>query len=255
MVLETAGAVFVASLLGSLHCAAMCGGLVGALSAEADRPRWARQQACFHLGRGIMYVLLGISAGALGGAVNLVGKHAGVADVAGIVAGALVLAAGLFGLLATQGLAPGRGAALLEIGAWTRLRCWLGRQLVGSAHRPLLRAALLGTTAALLPCGWLYAFVFAAAGTGDPLAGGLVLLTFWLGTLPALVGVGAVVRRLTGSLGRHVAFLSAGVLVVLGLGTILHRVNIPALAFSQLDATTFGAPAASELPCHSAGAR
>jgi len=254
VVLETAGAVLVASLLGSLHCAAMCGGLVGALSAGATGPSWVRPHVPFHLARGLTYTLLGASAGALGSVVNLAGEYTGVADVAGVIAGALVLMAGLVGLLATRGLAAGGGAARLEVGAAAPLRRWLGRQLVGSARRPLSRAAVLGVAAALLPCGWLYAFVFAAAGTGGPVAGGFVMFVFWLGTLPALVGVGAVVQRLTGSLGRHVAFVSALVLVLLGLGTILHRVNIPAEALSQIEAATAGAGVASDLPCHSRGA-
>jgi sulfite exporter TauE/SafE len=38
------------------------------------------------------------------------------------------------------------------------------------ASRPEVRAAILGLGSALLPCGWLYAFVVTAAGTGRPCA-------------------------------------------------------------------------------------
>ena len=246
MAVEVIGAVFVASFLGSLHCAAMCGGLVGALGSASGRARWAEQQAYFHAGRGVAYLALGVFAGTVGSAVNLAGNHAGLVDSAGLVAGLLVLAAGLRALVVTQGV------RVPDFGGAARLQLWLGRRLVGSGAGPGLRAGMLGVSAALLPCGWLYAFVFAAAGTGSPLGGGSVLLAFWLGTLPALVGVGAIVRRLTTSFGRHVALLSALVLVALGLGTILHRVNIPAEALSQIDAAT-ARSAGRALPCHSRG--
>lgn len=243
---QALGAVFVASIFGSLHCAAMCGGLVGALGQSGPRAGWTRQQFAFHAGRGLAYAVFGASAGALGSAVNLAGRHAGLVDVAGVVAGALVLAAGLRGLLVT------RGVGVPDLGGSTWIQRWLGRRLAGGQlGGPVVRASVLGVSAALLPCGWLYGFVFAAAGTGSPFWGAGVLLAFWIGTLPALLGVGAVVRRLSGSLGRHVAFVSALVLVLLGLGTILHRVNIPAEAFSRIHAASANAGSPVQLPCHS----
>ena len=244
MSLEVLGAVLFASFLGSLHCAAMCGGLVGALGSGA-RAHWVRQQAWFHAVRGLMYVGLGASAGALGSAVNLAGRHAGIVDSAGLVAGVLVLGAGLRALLVTGGV---RVPALPVA---TGLQRWVGRQLVGSGGGPVLRAGVLGASTAVLPCGWLYAFVFAAAGAANPLGGAGVLLAFWLGTLPALLGVGAIVRRFAGAFGRHFELLSAVVLMVLGLATILHRVNTPAEALSRIDAATVRAGDAARLPCHS----
>ncbi|MBE7450024.1 MAG: sulfite exporter TauE/SafE family protein [Kofleriaceae bacterium] len=41
------------------------------------------------------------------------------------------------------------------------------------------RAALLGLLSAALPCGWLWAFVVVAAGTGSPVGGALVMTAFW----------------------------------------------------------------------------
>jgi sulfite exporter TauE/SafE len=195
----------------------------------------------------VTYAALGASAGALGSAVNLAGTHAGVVDSAGLVAGVLVLGAGLRGLLVA------RGVNVPVLGTATGIQSWIRRRLVGSTREPLLRAGVVGVSTALLPCGWLYAFVFAAAGTGTPLGGGAVLFAFWLGTLPALLGVGAAVRRLDAALGRHAALFSAVVLVALGLGTIMHRVNIPAAALSQLDAAAARAGETEELPCHSGG--
>ena len=65
---------------------------------------------------------------------------------------------------------------------------------------PTARGAATGLLTTLLPCGWLYVFVATAAGTGRVPDAMLVMLVFWLGTLPMMVGRGrwraADVRRL-----------------------------------------------------------
>ena len=66
-------AVFVASLVGSLHCAGMCGGIVvlcvGGESVERTREReWLRHVA-YNLGRLAAYATLGVISGAVVGAV------------------------------------------------------------------------------------------------------------------------------------------------------------------------------------------
>lgn len=57
---------------------------------------------------------------------------------------------------------------------------------------PVVRAAATGLFTTLLPCGWLYAFVVTAAGTGSgtPLHGAALMAVFWLGTLPMMLTVG-----------------------------------------------------------------
>ncbi|MBX3448450.1 MAG: sulfite exporter TauE/SafE family protein [Planctomycetaceae bacterium] len=171
-----------ASLMGSLHCAGMCGPFV--LLATGGHASRANLLG-YHLGRGLSYGLLGGLAGFLG---------------AGLDAGALSLA----GWQRAAGLLAGIGmliAGLLAIGQWmgwfnrfatvpVGVTKWLGpvyKRLVGLP--PLLRAFSIGSVAACLPCGWLYAFVLTAAGLGSPLAGAVTMLAFWVGTVPILTGV------------------------------------------------------------------
>jgi len=57
-------AIFAASVLGSLHCAGMCGAFVAI--AVQDRGNWRRHaslQAAYHGGRLASYLSLGIAAG------------------------------------------------------------------------------------------------------------------------------------------------------------------------------------------------
>jgi sulfite exporter TauE/SafE len=51
------------------------------------------------------------------------------------------------------------------------------------------RGVLLGVLLSALPCGLLYAALAAAAAGGSALAGGLGMMAFVLGTVPALCGV------------------------------------------------------------------
>jgi hypothetical protein len=80
----------------------------------------------------------------------------------------------------------------------------------------------------------LYAFAISAAGTGSPWFGALVMAAFWLGTVPALFGVGVLAGRLLSPLKRHAPLLSAALLVTVGLSAIFQRSNIPVEAFNQV---------------------
>lgn len=238
--------VGLASIMGSLHCAAMCGGLVGALGlGGGDEPRrFFREHAAFHFGRLASYATLGALAGALGSAIDLAGTELGVVGVASLLSGVLVLSWGLFGLLAAHGTWVPRIVA--KLGVQRRLLGLLSFQ----SRRRWQQAAVLGLATALLPCGWLYAFVIAAAGTGGAASGALVMLAFWLGTVPALLGVGAVVGQLARPLRRHVPVLSAALMVLLGLGTIVHRTNIVGEAFASVDTAHARTGAKEPRRCH-----
>jgi hypothetical protein len=90
---------------------------------------------------------------------------------------------------------------------------------------PVARAGVIGLFSILLPCGWLYLYVFAAAGTGSPWLGGLAMVAFWAGTVPILAAVGVGVQTLFGPLRRHLPvavalamMLFGGIVVVRGFG-------------------------------------
>src|SRR5438477_11175560 len=60
-----AAAALAAGLLGGVHCAGMCGGIVGTLALQARGALFARQLA-FNAGRIAAYVLAGAAAGLAG---------------------------------------------------------------------------------------------------------------------------------------------------------------------------------------------
>lgn len=215
--------VLIASLLGSLHCAGMCGGLV-AFWAGADgshgRSRLAAPLA-YNGGRLAVYVALGAIAGSIGAAVDLAGAAAGLQRTAAILAGALMVAWGSATLLQVLGVR-------LD---WLRAPAFLHRavsRVVGRlrGRPPVVRALAMGVVTAVLPCGWLYAFVITAAGAGSTGWGAAVMLTFWAGTVPVLVGLGAGIRTLAAPLRRHLPAITAIAIVVVGILSISGRIGV-----------------------------
>ena len=90
-------------------------------------------------------------------------------------------------------------------------------------RRAAQRAWLVGALTGLLPCGWLWAFVVSAAGTGSPAAGAAVMAVFWLGTVPAMTGMFALGGAVVSGLRWRMPVISACVLLALGVATLTVR--------------------------------
>ena len=213
--------VLAASLVGSLHCAGMCGGFV-AFYAGAGCRRPGLGHAAYNLGRLAAYATLGALAGALGAALDLASAPAGIQRGAAVLAGALIALWGTRTLLETAGVRMAR----LEPPA--ALRGAVARGVAAVAvEPPVTRALVIGLLTGLLPCGWLYAFIVTAAGTGDPLRGAGLMAVFWLGTLPVMAGLGVAVQALAGSLRRWVPAVCAVAMIVVGLLAVAGRARAP----------------------------
>lgn len=233
--ITTLATVVGSSLVGSLHCVGMCGGFVAFYAgAAATGTPWLAHLA-YNGGRLLTYVTLGAAAGALGAAVDLAGAGFDLPRLAGLVAGVVML---IWGLAMLGTLLGARWPALGVARRLSALLQPLVRQL--GQRPPVLRALLLGTLTTLLPCGWLYAFVVAAAGTGSALGGATLMAAFWLGTVPALLGLGIGVRPLARRLGRALPVLTALAVLALGTLALAGRLHAPMLPRSD----------APPCPCH-----
>jgi sulfite exporter TauE/SafE len=213
--------VFLASLVGSLHCVGMCGPFV-AFYSGSDASAGARRllsHAAYSGGRLTTYVVFGLAAGAVGAALDVAGSLAGVQRIAAIVAGATMILWGVFALLQLRGVRLFRHAS-----GDSRISDLLRRGFsLVSGKPPVIRAAVVGLLSGLLPCGWLWAFVVTAAGTGNAFKGAAVMTAFWAGTVPALLAVGLGAQILSVPLRRHVPAVTAVLLVSLGLIAIFGR--------------------------------
>lgn len=221
--------IALASLAGSLHCVGMCGGIVTFYSGSQPATNrgsgssgagWT-VHSTYHLARLAAYAALGAGAGQLGAAFDGIGRHWGLAALGSLLASTTLVLWALPRAIGEQ-----RREKLLELGVgparrprWTTA---VQERLVAIALRarekpPLWRAGTMGLSSALLPCGWLYAFVVLAAGAGSAEAGAALLSAFWLGTVPALLGLGLGVERLGATMRAHLPRLGA-VIVMLVAG-------------------------------------
>ncbi|HVZ48374.1 MAG TPA: sulfite exporter TauE/SafE family protein [Gemmatimonadaceae bacterium] len=219
----------VAALLGSGHCAAMCGAFACASADVAtDLPGRLRAAAAYHGGRLGAYLALGLLAGAIGAGVDAAASLRMAMRPAAVLGGAMLVVWGLGRLAGLAGvrvprIAPPRGAY--------RLMSRALRRVAGRA--PLVRAALVGALALLLPCGWLYAFVASAASTGSVRDGAAVMAGFWIGTVPALTVVSLGLHRALGPARRLVPVATAVALILVGSMTLVHGMRAGAAPMHQ----------------------
>jgi len=201
-------AMFVLGLLGAGHCLSMCAPIAGAI-AVGCRARSALVTLLYNLGRGATYVALGAMVAGLGaGAAQL-------APVLRVQAWLTLAAAGFLGWfgLSLLGLLPEprTGIAGALPGAGPLLRRLAGK---GSAAAAFPLGLLLG----FLPCGLSVAALTRALGAPRAIDGALLVAAFWAGTLPAMLGAGALLARLPAGRRREAQLLSGAVLV--GMATL-----------------------------------
>jgi sulfite exporter TauE/SafE len=221
---ELAAAALGASLLGSPHCAGMCGGFVCFVSGEGGGARRWIAHAAYHVGRLASYAGLGAAAGSIGAGAERMGLAVGVGRLAPILAGALLIVWGASNLVAagrgragTARPSPSVSPIARTVAPWIRaLRGW----------PPAARGLAVGLLTTLIPCGFLYSFVAVAGGTGSPLAGMGVMAVFWIGTVPILAGLGLVADRGLHAFRARAPFLSAAILIALGVLTLSGRLAV-----------------------------
>jgi len=214
--------VLAASVLGSVHCAAMCGAF--ACLARGGRHGFGawRAQAAYNGGRLLSYMLLGGIAGGVGAKVNDLGRLAGVGRAAAVVAGMLMIVWAADRI----GVSFGVRSRLARAPEW--MQRMMGRVLLmGRDAGETTRALLVGLVTTLLPCGWLYTFVVVAGSTGSALSGTAVMVVFWIGTVPMLVAVSAGAARLLGPFARRLPLASAVAVLALGVLSIAGKLRAP----------------------------
>jgi hypothetical protein len=203
------GALFVTGLASSVHCIAMCGGIVAAVATTRRvipiQPRRdAARLIALNAGRLATYAALGAAGGTIASAL--------AAQVPlYVLANVMLLLAGLYLAGVTAPLAR---LEALAAPLWRRIQPLASRALAAGGALPLLGAGLAW---GLLPCGLVYAALAVAVLAGGPAAGALAMLAFGAGTLPALLAAGLVAARLRAGFARRGVRLAAGALL-LGFG-------------------------------------
>jgi uncharacterized protein len=213
--------LFAAGFAGSFHCVGMCGGFACALGRD-PRGHLASllRQLIYNSGRLTTYGFLGALAGTLG-QVICTPQGSTVAILGGSLDTAQRILASLAGLVMIA-------VALQFFGLLPRSRhrsVSLGLDTLAGSLRSLLtapgRAAPLafGVFNGFLPCPLVYAFVAQAAGAANTLQGMLVMVSFGLGTFPAMLLMGSIGRLLAPAWRQRGVWLAGSLILVLGLIT------------------------------------
>jgi uncharacterized protein len=164
---------FFLGLMGSLHCAGMCGPLVLLTPIVPGTPIASR--LTYHAGRISVYALLGLLFGAIGESLVLAGFQRWLS----IIVGVLMLA-----------IIPLKGQLTRAPFFVKKL---FGRFLQQRTFRSIFA---LGATNGLLPCGLVYVAATASVADGSILQSSLSMIAFGLGTLPMLLGISFARQRI-----------------------------------------------------------
>ena len=207
------GAIFLIGLTASASsCLAMVGGLLLSVSASWDKAhpkatRWEKfePQIYFNIGRIVGYFVLGGLTGLLGRELVLTVQGTGIAK---ILISLLMIWLGL----SLLDLLPKKYCSM-PLPAFVVKRM---RRMHDSES--IFMPFLLGGATYFAPCGFTQSMQLLALSTGSFNSGALIMTVFALGTLPALLGIGALSALAHGKAGRIFIAVAGAASLLLGLG-------------------------------------
>lgn len=204
--------VFTTGLMSAAHCMGMCGGIITAVTLQSKRSALL-SNLLYHIGRGCSYTVFGIALGLVGSFVDVAAAWSGMKGTTSIVGGCLLL-----------------------LWVWRKIQIPHMEHVSAHVHARLIKVVkyfrggdrfyllMTGIAFGFIPCGLTYAMGMQAAATGSWYAGGLTMLVFSLGTLPALAltaSISAIAskhwRRLMYKLGNAAAILIGLLSIMRGL--------------------------------------
>lgn len=174
-------------LLASMHCAGMCGGLQSVLQQPLvirSKSEANKHLLALNMGRLSIYLLAGLLFASTGSGVL------GWVDVPKVSMIARYLSAGLLVLIGLQLLLSRQRPFLWLEQAGAALWRWLSPVLAGISSSKIPASYQRGLVWGFLPCGLVYSVLLTTLFAETPLDGGLIMLGFGLGTLPALLLTG-----------------------------------------------------------------
>lgn len=212
-------AALIVGLLSAGHCLGMCGGVVGAFSAniplhhQLSPVHRMAYLIAYNVGRLLSYCIAGALIGYSVGYFSL--KSAVLLYVLQCIAGLMLIAIGLY-------LAKWLNvvAKIEVIGKFF----WPYLSPIASRFIPFkspLSAFPFGLIWGWLPCGLVYSTLTWSAASGSAWSGASIMMGFGLGTLPALLSMGyfsSSIKQLLGN--KVIRIISALVIIFYGIAMI-----------------------------------
>ena len=169
----------VLGLMGSFHCAGMCGPIAIALPLHGNTvPQKIFGGALYNIGRTITYGVMGAIFGMLGQGVEMIGFQQKISVIMGVLMIVSVLFPALF-----------KNQYSMEKSWFSvvgKLKKSIGQMF---SIRSFSSLFVIGLLNGLLPCGLVYMAIAGAIGTGGILLGSLYMILFGLGTIPMMLSI------------------------------------------------------------------
>ena len=206
----------VLGLMGSFHCAGMCGPIAVALPLHGNTTsQKIFGGTLYNLGRTITYGLMGAIFGALGQGLQLIGFQQKVS----VVMGSVMIISVLFPKLFSNQYKMDRswfsvvGKLKKKIGEMFSIRSFQSLFFIGMLN-------------GLLPCGLVYMAIAGAIGTGGIAEGSLYMILFGLGTIPMLLAISLAGNIMSLAIRNRINKLIPVLVVVVGLLFILRGLSL-----------------------------
>jgi sulfite exporter TauE/SafE len=207
---------FIVGLVGSAHCAGMCGPIALALPLKSDN--WFTRVSgaiVYNTGRIITYMLLGAIFGMLGKGLHMAGFQLWASIIIGILMIVMVVVPLVFKKMPSlNNVFEGYSARLL--GGF--------RNMFRKGGMPSLFG--IGLLNGILPCGLVYVAVAGAINSGDIVSAMLYMALFGAGTIPVMLAVSLAGTMISLNLRIFINKLSPYVIVLLGVLFILRGLSL-----------------------------
>ena len=213
---------FLVGIMGAGHCIGMCGGLVGALSANIPQKNGSNTLVeqlgylfSYNSGRIISYATAGALVGLSTNALGLLFDVDLYLLILRIIAGLMMIITGLYIAQIWSGVVQ---IERLGKGLW-KLVSPLANRFIPIKSIP--QAFIAGGLWGWLPCGLVYSMLTWAVSAGNALDGALIMAAFGLGTLPALLSAGVAASTFSRWVQKSaVKKVSGMLLIAFGLQTL-----------------------------------
>ncbi len=202
-------------LLGSFHCMGMCGPI--ALSLPLKEINWTTRiisGTLYNLGRVVTYIFLGLIFGLMGMGIHIWGIQQWVS----IGAGTLMILSVAFPVL-FHGSALTGGLDNLFSG----FKKFFGKFF---GFRTYLSTWVIGILNGFLPCGLVYIALAGALVSISPLSGAFYMMSFGLGTIPAMLALSLLGNMISMTFRRRVQKVIPFMIILIGILFILRGMNL-----------------------------
>jgi uncharacterized protein len=201
-------------LMGSFHCAGMCGPIALSLPLQGNSIlQKISGSLLYNVGKTIMYGIIGLLFGLIGQGFVLIGFQQWIS----IAMGSLMILSVLLPSLFQKVHVP--FASTFSQNVRTRLQAMF-------IIKSKLSLFLLGIINALLPCGLVYMAIAGSIGTGNAFSGMLFMILFGLGTIPMLLFISVAGNIVSSQIRVAIQKRIPVLVVIIGLFFILRGLTL-----------------------------